>query len=399
MSAGSARESSPQDVPHDAPQDGTAATEGCRYCWMCRHVCPVGHVTHLETLTPHGWALMIASVARGVMQWDEESTDALYKCADCGMCRTHCVTDQPLPDAIARARAAVAAAGLAPPPAYRLRDTLEKWGNQYADPGSVRSPGRDTPAERRTGPVPANTVGLFVGDAATHLDPQGVDAARALLSASGIDAVSVGLGRSNGIVASSLGFPETAAVLARNVLADVEAAGCRELLVLGPGDRYAFERLYGERLGITWPEVTVREVTDVLAEALVNGKLAFRRTSDAPLYAYHDPCHAPRIGRDGVAPRALLGAALGEASARRLFWREGRAHPCGAVGGLELTQPALADALADARFADAAAAGAEWLVTEDASCLHHLRSRGTGRIAVHGLYDLLAARLDEHSRS
>jgi Fe-S oxidoreductase len=394
MSAGSTRASSPQDPAQgplqNQPENDIAATEGCRYCWMCRHVCPVGHVTHRETLTPHGWALMIASVARGVMQWDEESTDALYKCADCGMCRTHCVTNQPLPNAIASARASVAAAGLAPPSAYKLRDALEKWGSQYADEASARSPGRDALAERSTG-----VVGLFVGDAAAYLNPQGVDAARALLSAAGIEAVSVGVGRSNGMVASSLGFPETAAALARKVLADVEAAGCRELLVLGPGDRYAFETLYGERLGIAWPEVVIREVTDVLADALVKGKLSFRRTGDAPLYAYHDPCHAPRIGRDGVAPRALLGAALGEASARQLFWREGRAHPCGAVGGLELTQPALADSLADARFADAAAAGAEWLVTEDASCLHHLRTRGTGRIAVHGLYDLLAARLDE----
>ena len=33
--------------------------QDCRFCWMCRHVCPVGHVTKRETLTPHAWALLI----------------------------------------------------------------------------------------------------------------------------------------------------------------------------------------------------------------------------------------------------------------------------------------------------------------------------------------------------
>ena len=41
-----------EHIPHPIE-----AVHGCRYCWMCRHVCPVGHVTHRETHTPHAWAL------------------------------------------------------------------------------------------------------------------------------------------------------------------------------------------------------------------------------------------------------------------------------------------------------------------------------------------------------
>ena len=40
-------------------------TENCRFCWMCRQACPVGHVSHRETYTPHAWALTIESVKRG----------------------------------------------------------------------------------------------------------------------------------------------------------------------------------------------------------------------------------------------------------------------------------------------------------------------------------------------
>jgi Fe-S-cluster-containing hydrogenase component 2 len=57
-------------------------TENCRFCWMCRHVCPVGHVTHRETLTPHAWALTIESVARGQLSWNAETSGVMYACAD-----------------------------------------------------------------------------------------------------------------------------------------------------------------------------------------------------------------------------------------------------------------------------------------------------------------------------
>ncbi len=52
-------------------------TENCRYCLMCRHVCPVGHVTRLETLTPHGWGLTIESVKRNLLEWNDETIDLL----------------------------------------------------------------------------------------------------------------------------------------------------------------------------------------------------------------------------------------------------------------------------------------------------------------------------------
>ena len=37
--------------------EALATLENCRYCLMCRHADPLGHVTHLETLTPRGIAL------------------------------------------------------------------------------------------------------------------------------------------------------------------------------------------------------------------------------------------------------------------------------------------------------------------------------------------------------
>jgi Fe-S oxidoreductase len=358
--------------------DPADTTEDCRFCWMCRQACPVGFVTKRETLTPHAWALLIASVRRGALAWNAETADVLYQCADCGLCRTHCVTDRPLPDAIAIARAQVAAAGQAPQAAYALRDSLDARARQ---------------ASATARPASGSETVLFIGDAlAEHR--ASVEAATTLLAQVGVRATPIGEGCGNGVLASALGFPDTARAQAEAVVGAVSGAGARQVLVLGAGDRYAFERLYRDRLGVTWPEgVQVREVTAVLAEAVAQGGLRLSAKPAAGAYAYHDPCHSTRVGRDHEAPRALLAAALGESGARRLFWREQRAHPCGSVGALAHTHPDLANQLSDARLADAAQAGATVLVTEEPSCLRHLQSRSATDVSVVGLYELLLERL------
>jgi Fe-S oxidoreductase len=368
-------------MPAPAAHPGSESPiHGCRFCWMCRHVCPVGHVTALETFTPHAWALLIDAVDRGVAQWNAETVGVLYACAECGMCRTHCKTDQPLPDAIAAARAGIVRAGAAPSTVGALDARLRQWANLYEE--AAPTPGASGP------------TALFAGDAAVYRQPGTVDAARALLAAAGATAAPIGVGRSTGLVASALGLHETAATLARAIVDEVRGSGCREVLVLGPGDRYAFTRVYRERLGVDWPaEVPVREVTDVLADAVAAGRLGFKQAAEAVPYTYYDPCHAPRIGRDGRAPRALLAAALGTASARDMFWRQDRSHPCGAVGGLEFTRPDIAGRLADARLADAAQAGARRLITEDPSCLHQLQGRKGAGIEVAGLFEVVRERI------
>jgi Fe-S oxidoreductase len=122
------------------------------------------------------------------------------------------------------------------------------------------------------------------------------------------------------------------------------------------------------------------------------GRLRFRSASDDAAWGYHDPCHAPRVGRDPAAPRALLAAALGPSSAQDLFWRAERAHPCGAIGGLELTQPDIAAELARARIADAHAAGATLLVSDDPECVAHLQRHAADDMTVVSLYELLESR-------
>jgi Fe-S oxidoreductase len=352
---------------------------------MCRHTCPVEHVTRKETLSPHGWGLTIASLRRGLLPWDEEAADVIYSCADCGNCRSHCVTDQPLPTAIAAARAELVGKDLAPKVVYEIDAALKAWGNPYVEQAPQSVAGR-------------GEVALFAGDEAHHLWPSALEAARSLLRVVGTEPVLIGVGRNSGYLASSLGLPETAAALARSTLQELEATGATRLLVLTPGDYYTFSQLIDERLGIPWPEeVTLMEVIPFLAEKLEAEHLSLAREEDGPPTAYVDPTHSVRVQDRHGAPRKLL-SAVAPSLTPELFWREDRAHPCGNVA-LQFTQPHIADHLTYSRLDDALQRGAKRVVTEDPGCLVHLR-RHAGRfgLEVQGLYELLADNLVDDDR-
>jgi Fe-S oxidoreductase len=349
---------------------------------MCRHVCPVGHVTRLETLTPHGWGLIIASVQRGLLTWDAETVNVLYSCADCGLCRANCVTDQPLPDAIAAARAEVTAQQLAPAIVYEVGEMLKKYENPYVQqsPENV---------------IGTGVVALFVGDEAHHLWPGGMKAARTLIQAAGVKPVEIGVGRSNGYLASSLGFPETARILAQATLDELRASGARKLLVLSPGDYFAFNQHLIERLGLSWPqEVELIELTTYVHDLFNAGRLRFTPLEDTTPYAYVDPAHAVRVPAGRTAARAILRAVL-SIPGQELFWREERAHPAGSTA-LQFTQPDIADHLTLAKLGDTLKSGARVAITEDAGTLYQLnRHAARFGVRVQGLYELLAEQISK----
>ena len=354
-----------------------ATTENCRYCLMCRHVAPVGHLTHDEALTPHGIALVVSLQQRGLLEWNQSTLDVLYSEPDGGNCQAHCVTDQPLPAAIAAVRGRIAEQGLAPQAAEavhaRIRDHRSVFGT-YASTDH------------------AGTVALFIGDAAHNLLPQEAEAAHALVRAAGIDAVVVGAGLDSGFIPCSLGYFEAARAQAKTCIQEIQRTGATQVLVLSAQDRYAFSVMYAERLGIAWPEdVEVTDLVSFLADQVEKTALTFTATgTDA---AYIDPTHAVRLPDRFDAARLLCTQVLGRAPTE-LFWSRARAHPAGSTA-IQFTRPDIATLLSRARLDDAADRNATQVLCEDPATLHALEqhSPGTG-ITVTGLFGLMAEQLD-----
>lgn len=345
---------------------------------MCRHMCPVGHVTHLESLTPHGWGQIVASEKRGLIEWNEATVGAMYGCADCGVCQSHCVTDQPLPDAIAAVKTQLVEKGLVSSTVQDLKSQFEDWENLYEKKAPTSSSGQSDDV-------------CFVGDAALYLSPEHLAAALKLLEAAGVKPLLVGSGRNNGLLASSLGFADLAKSLAEKNIAEIQKAGAKRVFVLSPGDFFAFTRLYEERLGLAWPDsIEVVDATVFLNEQLAAGTLSFNRIEMGLPQAYIDPTHTVRVLDRVDAPRQLLAAVL-PTPPLELFWRKERAHPCG-DGALEFVEPSISRKLTAARIEDAKDVGAQGVVTDDAASLYHLSQHPNG-LPAKGLYELLAERL------
>ena len=362
-------------------EDVVLTTENCRYCLMCRHIAPLEQVTYREEHSPHGMALLVASERRGMIEWNDlQHKHSVHRHRRWETPRAHCVTDQPLHAALAAVRADLAAQNIAPSVVYAINRQLKQFGNPYAEESPEAAEG-------------TGDVALFVGDEATHLWPDALDAALSLLKAVGIEPVLIGKGRNSGFIASSMGFPDTATTLAQANLDELAATGATRLLVLSPGDHFAFNQLYPERLDLSLPEgVEVIEVSTLMASELRGGSLSLNGAADSGTYAYVDPTHAVRVADRHDDPRELLAAVMSGES-KELFWRRDRAHPAGTTY-LQFTQPAVADKLTHARLADAQKVGAETIVTEDPATLYQLnRFAADYDLRIVGLYETLVEHL------
>jgi Fe-S oxidoreductase len=65
--------------------------DSCRFCWMCRHVCPIGNTTGQERNNARARALSISIVERG-MDLKPDIVENIYECALCGACSKECAT-------------------------------------------------------------------------------------------------------------------------------------------------------------------------------------------------------------------------------------------------------------------------------------------------------------------
>lgn len=85
----------------------------CRFCWMCRHICPVAGASGSEAWGPRARGLMISMIERGI-KYDTEIAEAMYHCTLCDACANDCVTNWKPSDFIREARRIAVVEDIAP---------------------------------------------------------------------------------------------------------------------------------------------------------------------------------------------------------------------------------------------------------------------------------------------
>lgn len=104
--------------------------DNCRFCWMCRHVCPIGNATGQERNTAHARALACSLALRGAQPL-QEIVDNVYECSLCGACTNNCVTGFDPKVFIQEVKTACALGGVLPPYVQSMLQKYMDCGNVY----------------------------------------------------------------------------------------------------------------------------------------------------------------------------------------------------------------------------------------------------------------------------
>ena len=378
----------------DAPAVGDL--DACVSCGLCLPHCPTYHVTPEESASPRGRINAMKAVAEGAAL-DGTFTAFMDRCLVCRACEDVCPSHVPFGRSMERARAqieprrgatarAVRWVGfhwVLPHPTLvrvvavlqplarpvlpaRIRRQLPRSGHPFA-----RLPAVTTPPP---GVATRGTVALLAGCAQDRWYHQANRAAIRVLARNGWR-VTVPRGQACcGALAAHAGRLAVARRLARrarHVFRGVDA------VVVTTAACAAHLRDLPE-LDDSAP-MPVHEVMTFLHDA---GLEAEPGPLDVTV-AYHDACHALRVLKSSVAPRAVLG----EIPGLRLVEIVDGDRCCGAAGTYFVSQPAFADALGAEKAEAVAATGADIVASANAGCTMQiaggLRARGARLPVLH----------------
>ena len=150
--------------------------DNCRFCWMCRHICPIGNATGLERNTARARALGCSLVVRGATDI-KEVIDNIYECTLCGACTNNCMTGFDPKVFVQEVKTEGVLAGVMPAYIAALVEKYQASGNVY---GAEACKCLDEIFEVKS------DVALFVGQDALYKSPESVKNAVALLKKAGV---------------------------------------------------------------------------------------------------------------------------------------------------------------------------------------------------------------------
>ena len=152
--------------------------DSCRFCWMCRHICPIGNATGQERNTARARALGVSLVVRDATEL-KEIADNVYECTLCGACTNNCMTGWDPKVFIQEVKTEIVLNGVAPDYIVKLLEVYAKTGNVFGV--------EDCKCLEELYNTDSETA-LFVGQDALYKSPESVKNAVALLKEARVSA-------------------------------------------------------------------------------------------------------------------------------------------------------------------------------------------------------------------
>ena len=322
--------------------------DSCRFCWMCRHICPIGNVTGQERNTARARMLALSLVERDAEPL-EGVADNVYECALCGACTKECVTGWDPVKVVKEVRSELIMKGKTPPYIMKLIENLQNTGNVYG----IAEVDSELKAEIDSLPETADTL-LFLGRDAIYKSPKSAIGAIRLLKKAGVSFTVLKNEPDSGYAIETL-IGKTAE--SKGVMENcAKVLNFKTVVCYDPADAKVFLREYKE-WGIDL-SANVVTFTSYMAELIKNGTLKVKKSNKA--YTIQDSALLSRDLDEVESIRDII-KACGENREMLIFGKDTML-----AGNLIMNEymPDVMKEVAQSRWINARNMGAETVVTE-----------------------------------
>jgi len=350
----------------------------CRFCHMCRHVCPVGKQTGKEIHHARGRALVFSTLLKG-RKIDQEIAQVAYDCALCGGCIEQCVTGYDPTTFIKAARTELATEHLLPVEISKVVDDLFEVGNPFGLPPAEKNKGFDDLIKNL--PRKADVL-LFIGCSAAFKTPEIARAAIHLLQKAKINFTVMQDEKCCGLYLGDLiGSVEESRQQALKAADQIKKSGAKTVVALCPSCTKAFKREYPQ-WGLEL-NAEISSITEYLAGLLKEGRLKPKKKGRQ--VTFHDPCRLARDLKETEPARIILDSM--NMNLKEMFFNRSKTHCCGG-GLLDMYAPALTASISASRWEEASR-NADTMVVACSSCQQVMEKTRPKTMKLRHLVDLL----------
>lgn len=326
-------------------QNALHHAEKCRFCFMCRHLCPVQLQTGREINTPRAKGLVLSMVSKGAEVYDQAMAQTMYECLLCDACVNDCATGYQPPVYIREARTEAVVNDVAPAEVMALIENIEASGNIY---------GTQKPSFEQDG----DEVLVYLGEVAACKAQNMAQSFLQLLNKAGISAkVLANEPASGAMLGDLIGYVDEVTQQAKACAAAINQTNLKTVVVLDSYDAQIMKQKYPE-----WGcelQADVVTATAYIAQLLESGKLQTAKENRG-LAACHDDDRLARTFYE-FAPIRAIGRAAGF-EVTEMFNKERLAKSCGTALTLAY-MPKIVTKIAAGRWEDLMRTEAKTMIT------------------------------------
>lgn len=340
----------------------------CVQCGTCRSVCPVFDVVGWESANTRGRMLIIKSLLEGRPP-SEDVLSSLASCTTCGICAAKCPAGANPPEVVEAARAQLVKCGVTTEAQEKLKTAVMTSGNSFGETRNRLHWLSDT--ERSKLPQKSDYV-YFVGCFDSYRYPEFAKKTFEVLQRFGVTLLP-----DEQCCASPLlrtGFRENAETVMEHNLEQIRKVGAHTVITGCAGCYTTLKNNYPE-------ELRVISLPEFLAEHLAELNL---KRLDLTV-TYHDPCHLGRHNKIYDAPRKVIQAICTLKEMKNITENS---RCCGGGGGVRIGYPDISLELARKRLEDVPE-DVDYIVTSCPLCVRNLRDAG-GDIEIIDIVELVA---------